>query len=192
MKRMRMLTLCILLGLTAALPAAGEQRKSGNSRVLTGYVDERPGAVYVLRDEVSGREVVLKAAGFTNQSFAKYLGHRVEARGRVVSGNGAPRMRVSSIFWTGPQAGITEESVATDRAPETLAGVIHREPRGGYVLRSENGSFAIAGLKPGAVGSAELKAYEGQRVFVEGELISGVGRPVLTVHGISPFGAPAR
>jgi hypothetical protein len=183
---------CILLVLLAVAPLAGKQPGSSNFRMLTGYVDERPGAVYVLLDETTGQEVVLEAGGFANESLAKYLGHRVKARGRIESRDGSRRMRVSAIQWAGLEPGAVEESISTDNSPYTLAGVIQRGPGGRYVLRSQNSSFVIADLKPGAAGSAALDAYEGQSVTVEGELVSGVGTPVLTVHSVSPFTPPAR
>jgi len=188
----RIATSCILLALLAVLPLAGKQRKDSNSRVLTGYVDERPGEVYVLLDQARGEEVVLQPSGVANQSFAKYLGHRVKARGRIESRDGSTRMRVIAIQPDTGESGAVEESVWTDNAPHSLAGVIHRERGGRYVLRSQHSSFVIANLKPGAAAGPALDAYEGRQVIVEGELISGVGTAVLTVHSVSPFSPPAR
>lgn len=63
-----------------------------------GCLDEQPGPQYVLRDE---REMhllyELEPDGFAVQNFARFLGHKVELRGRTYSRNEKPVMKVRTI-----------------------------------------------------------------------------------------------
>ncbi len=97
---MRFSVLIILLGVFMAVAQSGQPPKESKhaTRELTGLVDERPGAIYILRHEGDMNTIaVLKPVGFENESFAKYLGHRVKIRGEFVQTEGEPVFRVHSI-----------------------------------------------------------------------------------------------
>jgi len=88
----------ILLGAAALL--TGQEPSKGQIR-LTGCLDERTGPQYVIRSEGELRMLAeISASGNAAEQFAKYLGHRVEVTGTVVSRDSTrdvPQIRVTRI-----------------------------------------------------------------------------------------------
>ena len=88
------------LFLTAGAVLMGQESSQTPTR-LTGCLDERPGPQYVIRSESELRLLAeIAATGDAAQQFAKYLGHRVEVTGTVVSKDSTrdvPQIRVTRI-----------------------------------------------------------------------------------------------
>jgi hypothetical protein len=93
---MRLFLPCLLLFL---LPAVGAEQKhkpriNKTVTVMTGCLDEAPGELFVLLDELEMKRVAeLQPSGFPNTGFARYLGHKVRVSGQK---NGV-RLKVSKI-----------------------------------------------------------------------------------------------
>jgi hypothetical protein len=64
---------------------------------LTGCLDEKPGPAYLLREEGTLKTLAdLQADTFPIEGFAKYLGQKVTAKGRLDSGE-PPVLHVRAI-----------------------------------------------------------------------------------------------
>ena len=65
---------------------------------VSGCLDEEPGPRYVLRGDRELKLLMeLEPDGFPVQNFARYLGHRVDLRGRTYSRNDRTVMKVQTI-----------------------------------------------------------------------------------------------
>jgi hypothetical protein len=68
------------------------------SSAAMGCIDEQPGPRYVLRSDDRARVLMeLEADGFAVENFARYLGAKVEVRGRTRTENGRTVMRVRTV-----------------------------------------------------------------------------------------------
>lgn len=80
----------------APAPPASTQLSAPTT--ASGCLDEEAGPQYVLRRENDLKLLMqLEPDGFPVQNFARYLGHRVELRGRTYSQNEETVMKVTSI-----------------------------------------------------------------------------------------------
>jgi hypothetical protein len=90
-------------GRTAPAPApqtgaASREAPAAKPSTVTGCLDEQPGPQYVLRGEDQlSLLMTLEPQGFPATGFAKYLGKKVELRGRVYDQGETRTMRVTSI-----------------------------------------------------------------------------------------------
>ena len=79
-------------------PASPASTQLSSPVTASGCLDEEAGPQYVLRRENDLKLVMqLEPEGFPVQNFARYLGHRVEVRGRTYSRNEETVMKVTSI-----------------------------------------------------------------------------------------------
>jgi hypothetical protein len=97
-----MLRKLLLLSLICALPFAaaqkrGEKKRATPAQSLTGCVDQKE-ANFILRDPQSVRQMAeLHGDGFSDDNFAKHLGHRVTVTGTLNSEANPPVMKVREI-----------------------------------------------------------------------------------------------
>jgi hypothetical protein len=159
---------------------------------LTGMLDERPGATYILRGEPDmDLLAVLKPGRFANQAFAKYVGHRVTVRGRLDRSGDEPVMTVTRVERAAAapagEASRAEGPAAGSEAPvQALTGIVRRQGRA-YVLLAEFTSNVLVRLAPGLAGTEQLQNYVGQKVLVEGRLRGGRPHPVLELERVEDF-----
>jgi hypothetical protein len=91
-----------LAALALLLPDAPARKKpaprpSSAVRTLTGCLDQR-GESYVLTGDRELRRIVtLEGDGFSNDNFARYLGHKVKLQGRLASREDNAAFRVREI-----------------------------------------------------------------------------------------------
>lgn len=64
---------------------------------LTGCVDEQDGRYVLTSDRDMNPIANLEADGFTQEGFAKHLGHKVTVRGTSIPGDPRPTFRVRNI-----------------------------------------------------------------------------------------------
>lgn len=91
---------CAPAGGTASREEAPPPAKAGPGKpaTVTGCLDELPGPEYVLRgDDELALVMKLEPQGFPVTGFARYLGRKVELRGRVYQQGETRAMKVTSI-----------------------------------------------------------------------------------------------
>lgn len=93
----------VIFGLSSVIAEQPVRRKAGNrtptrkATVLTGVVDQI-GDKFVLAGEESIRpHAILRADGFSPDNFARFVGHRVQIRGRLVIEQGEQILVVKSV-----------------------------------------------------------------------------------------------
>jgi len=101
-----MLRVVLLLMLAAPLtwPAPQQRNRSvaEKSEKMTGCLDEK-GEVYILRDLTTARETAtLRGKGFTNDNFARYVGHTVTVHGTIEKEGDLTVVHVTKIDDAGP------------------------------------------------------------------------------------------
>ena len=73
--------------LSIAAPDAPKKAPRSSAVTVTGCLDQH-GETYVLTGDRELRvKYTLRGAGFSDDNFARYLGHRVEVRGNAEEGN---------------------------------------------------------------------------------------------------------
>lgn len=83
---------------SASRGSASREAPEGKPATVTGCLDELPGPAYALRGESDLALLMkLEPQGFPVTGFAKYLGQKVELRGRVYGQRDARTMKVTAI-----------------------------------------------------------------------------------------------
>ena len=91
----RLAKTCTPAGTGSAPPVSSKLSKE---IAASGCLDEEPGPLYALRGDKELKLLMeLEPDGFPVQNFARYLGHRVELRGRTYIQNTKTVMKVKSI-----------------------------------------------------------------------------------------------
>lgn len=107
MRTASLLSLALCIASAGAMPQAGKnpqkarEKQSGPKRsatqAITGCLDQR-GESYVLTELTEMRKVTtLKGEAFSDDNFARYVGHKVTAHGRIENAEGSTVMRVMKI-----------------------------------------------------------------------------------------------
>jgi hypothetical protein len=93
-----LLAIAPLSAQTASNSKKPAKKAATAAQTLTGCVDEKQ-SQFVLRTDDSLRELAtLEPVGFDATNFARFVGHKVEAKGQLAkTAEGAPVLRVSSI-----------------------------------------------------------------------------------------------
>lgn len=71
-----------LLLVLCAFPVAGQERQNQGT-VLTGIVDQRGEEFVLSGEDAMQTQAVLRAAGFSPDNFARFVGERTEVRGEL-------------------------------------------------------------------------------------------------------------
>jgi hypothetical protein len=98
------LALIVLLALgTVAVPAAQKDQKGAEGKqqqsttTLTGVIDQK-GSEFVLSGEQAMKTTaVLRAKGFTDDNFARFVGNRVQVRGELTTEGDRQILTVRSL-----------------------------------------------------------------------------------------------
>ena len=73
-----------------------ERRSGQKAATLTGCIDQR-GETYVLADDQMQREAKLRAKAFSDDNFARFIGHRVRVFGEMDQSSGSDVFNVTKI-----------------------------------------------------------------------------------------------
>jgi hypothetical protein len=192
MDRKPLSALLLSVGVCLALPARSATALSSPARTerLTGCLDELPGPQYVLRDARELQVVaVLEPAGFSVQSFAKYLGHRVTVTGRRTSKDGKSVMSVRAVrslatTCTASPPGHPAPAGGKLSASMTASGCLDEEPGPRYVLRREGDLELLMQLEPNGFPVQNFARYLGHRVELRGRTYSENEKTAMRVTGI--------
>jgi hypothetical protein len=159
---------------------------------LTGCIDEQPGPRYVLRGDQQLRLIArLEPDGFSVQSFAKYLGHKVVVTGQLNTEGEPPLMMVKSIkrvaaFCAPEEPGTAQAPAAPARlsGERTQTGCVDEQPGPRYVLRGHQELKLLLELEPESFPVESFARYLGHKVQVRGHTYTVDGRTILRVHEI--------
>ncbi len=93
-----LLAIAPLSAQTASKSKKPAKKAAPAMQTLTGCVDEKE-AQFILRADDSLKELAtLEPVGFDATNFARFVGHKVEAKGQFTkSAEGAPVLRISSL-----------------------------------------------------------------------------------------------
>jgi len=90
-----LLILLLIMPLTA--PAQKKKKSPAKMDTITGCVDEKSD-VYIIRTDDTLKELAtLEPVGFDRTNFARFVGHKVEVSGQLVTSTEPPTIRVSSL-----------------------------------------------------------------------------------------------
>ena len=101
-----LLPLMIVLSLAWSAPETQTKTKAKRSRTagstITGCLDQR-GETYVLRElGTAGTVSTLKGKGFSDDNFARYVGHKVTVHGTIQKEGDTPVLHVTKVDDAGP------------------------------------------------------------------------------------------
>lgn len=186
-RRIVMISFCGAL----ALCATPQSKSSNKSATLTGCLDEQPGPQYVLRG-INELELIAKLEpdGFDVQAFAKYLGHRVSLKGRLMSENQPAILRVRTIKALSGSCAATEtpqhQPIVTGKFEvKTLTGCIDEQPGPKYILIGPEQRDLRAELEPIGFAVQNFARFLGHSVSVRGEVFSNRTPPLMRIKALS-------
>ena len=83
--RCSLIAMLFVCGLTVA---GAEEPAGDKATVLTGIVDQVGNSFVLAGEECVRPKATLRAEGFGSDNFARFVGHRVQVRGRVLTEGG--------------------------------------------------------------------------------------------------------
>ena len=111
----RTINICLMLALSWPLFARDVKSRAAKTTMI-GYVDEQPGAQYVLREgEQLSVLARLQPLRFKNETFARYVGCKVEVGGTSVPGGDIPIVKVERIRAADSSCKVKEQGWRTEK-----------------------------------------------------------------------------